>query len=87
MKKRKFKAFNSSEKKKSLENYQIERLNKSTGCPSPRKLILAARIKLSLEERMDVLDHIDKCKLCYSEFQFIINTFRMEKDLIQRLKK
>jgi hypothetical protein len=55
-------------------------------CPSPKKLILAARLKLPLSERLDLIDHIDKCQLCASDFQLINSILKEELSILKKIK-
>lgn len=60
---------------------------KVDNCPDPEKLVQAARLKLPLDERMDVIEHIDTCRSCAQEFQTIIAILRKEKEFLSRIEK
>jgi hypothetical protein len=68
---------------KSLNKNEI----KVDNCPDPEKLVQAARLKLPLNERMDVIEHMDICRSCAQEFQTIIAILRKEKEFLSRIEK
>lgn len=56
-------------------------------CPSPEKLVLFARMEVPIEERIELIDHIDKCNSCALEFQAVIKIIKKEKEFLAQIKK
>jgi len=56
-------------------------------CPSPKKIVRLLRSGSSDKEATKIIDHISRCSFCFSEFEFLLEVFRQEKDFIQEVKK
>lgn len=57
------------------------------GCPSPKKMVRLLRSKSSSKEATKVVDHISRCRSCFSEFEFLLEVLRKEKDFILEIEK
>jgi hypothetical protein len=56
-------------------------------CPSPKKMVRLLRSGSSDKEATKIIDHISRCSLCFSEFEFLLEVFRKEKDFLQEVEK
>jgi hypothetical protein len=54
-----------------------------TRCPSPEKIVRLLRSGSSNKEATELIDHISRCSLCFSEFEFILDVLRHEKEFIR----
>jgi hypothetical protein len=44
-------------------------------------------MELSIEKRIELIDHIDKCNSCALEFQTLIKIVKKEKEFLQHIEK
>jgi hypothetical protein len=56
-------------------------------CPSPKKMVRLLRSRSSDKEATEIIDHISRCSFCFSEFEFLLEVLRQEKDFIQEVEK
>lgn len=56
-------------------------------CPSPKKIVRLLRSGTSDKEATNIIDHISRCSFCFSEFEFVLDVLRQEKDFIQEARK
>jgi len=56
-------------------------------CPSAKKIARLLRSGSSDKEATKIIDHISRCSSCFSEFQFLLEVLRQEKDFIQDIEK
>ena len=55
-------------------------------CPSPEKMVRLLRSGASDKEATAILDHITRCRSCFSEFEWVRDILRLEKNLVQELE-
>jgi len=63
-----------------IEKIPLSRKN----CPPQKNLINFFRSKLSEKQKLKIIDHITHCGYCFQEFEFILKTLRIEKNLIEK---
>jgi len=56
-------------------------------CPSPKKIIRLLRSRSSDKEATEIIDHISRCSVCFSEFEVLLEVLRQEKGFIQEVEK
>ena len=56
------------------------------GCPSPERLLRLLRSRSSDAEATELVDHISHCRYCFSEFGFVLDVLRQEKDFVRELE-
>lgn len=56
-------------------------------CPSPKKIVKLLRSRSSDKEATKIIDHVSRCNFCFSEFEFLLEVFRHEKEFIQEGEK
>jgi hypothetical protein len=54
-------------------------------CPLPKEIMSFLRAKASEEQRSKIIDHITKCSSCAQEFEFILQTRRGERKLVDEI--
>ena len=57
------------------------------GCPPPKKLVKLLRSRSSGKEAVELIDHVSRCGSCSSEFGFLLDVFREEKDFIREVER
>jgi RNA polymerase sigma-70 factor (ECF subfamily) len=57
------------------------------GCPSARKIVTLLRSGLSEKETTKVIDHVTRCKFCFSEFEFVLDVLRQERDFAREVER
>lgn len=66
-------------KSRILDQTRIERQS----CPTPEELSASLRGRTSHKKKQEIVEHLTRCYFCTQEFQFILETQRYEKKLIQ----
>ncbi len=56
------------------------------GCPSPERLLRLLRSRSSDSEATELVDHISRCRFCFSEFGFVLDVLRQEKEFVRELE-
>jgi len=56
------------------------------GCPSPERLLRLLRSRSSEGEATELVDHISRCRFCFSEFGFVLDVLRQEKEFVRELE-
>ena len=56
------------------------------GCPSPERLLRLLRSRSSDREATEIVDHISRCRFCFSEFGFVLDVLRQEKEFVRELE-
>lgn len=56
-------------------------------CPSPKKMLRLLKSRSSSKESTQLIDHISRCGSCFSEFGFLSDVFRQEKDFVREVEK
>lgn len=51
-------------------------------CPSPQKIVRLMRSGSSDKEATEIIDHITRCRSCFSEFEFVRDVVRQEKEIL-----
>lgn len=51
-------------------------------CPSPEEILKCFKSKLSKKQKIKIIDHLIDCFYCAQEFEFILETLRFEKKII-----
>jgi len=77
---------NTDELKKLYRAYISENIPLSRRrCPSTKKILKLFTSNLSEKQKIKTIDHISHCYPCSQEFEFILNTKRQEKKLIDEI--
>jgi hypothetical protein len=56
------------------------------GCPSPERLLRLLRARSPDKEVTELVDHISRCRFCFSEFGFVLDILRQEKEFVRELE-
>lgn len=56
------------------------------GCPPPERILQLLRSRCSDSEAMEIVDHISRCRFCFSEFGFVLDVLRQEKEFVRELE-
>jgi len=56
------------------------------GCPAPERLLQLLRSRSSDGEVTELVDHISRCRFCFSEFGFVLDVLRQEKEFVRELE-
>ncbi|MGB7297201.1 MAG: hypothetical protein WBC70_16590 [Candidatus Aminicenantales bacterium] len=56
------------------------------GCPPPEKMVKLLRSRSSGKEAAELIDHVSRCGSCFSEFGFLLDVFRQEKEFIREVE-
>ncbi len=57
------------------------------GCPSPERLLRLLRSRSSDGEATEIIDHVSRCRFCFSEFGFVLDILRQERDFVREIEK
>ncbi len=72
--------------KELFKSYLEDRIPSSRAeCPLPRDITACLRAESSKKKREQIIDHVFQCAFCRQEFEFVLETIREEKKLINDL--